>query len=73
MRVFLLVSVALLTSGCWTPGPAQLNPTRYPWAQKPITTYCIVSLEAPGATGITVGGGSAEMACKPPLKPNARP
>jgi hypothetical protein len=31
MRASLLLSLTLLTSGCWTPGLGQRDPTRYPW------------------------------------------
>jgi len=33
MRVLSLLPLALVTAGCWTPGPSQVDPTRYPWAQ----------------------------------------
>lgn len=31
MRARILLPLALLTTGCWTPGPGQRDPTRYPW------------------------------------------
>ena len=71
MRTLAVIPVALLSAGCWTPGPGELDPTRYPWDQRraaalPKGTYCIVSLEIPRAGGITIGGGSTvEMPCKP--------
>ena len=34
MRNALPIALMMLTSGCWTPGPGQLDPTRYPWDQK---------------------------------------
>ena len=70
MRFAPLLAASMLLGGCWTPGPGQLDPTRYPWDQpKPGGAYCIVSLEAPSATGITVGGASkVEMGCTPPAR-----
>ena len=72
MRNFALISLVLLTPACWTPGPGQFDPTRYPWNQpKPKGAYCIVSLEQPGATGITIGGqNTVNSACSP--RPNRR-
>jgi len=68
MRASTVIPLALLTTACWTPGPGQLDPTRYPWNQpKPKGTYCIVSLGQPGATGITVGGqNTMQLACQEP-------
>jgi hypothetical protein len=65
MRTLFLLPFTLLTAACWTPGPGQADPTRYPWDQpKPAGTYCVVSLEQPGASGITIGGQSAmQMGC----------
>ena len=34
MRILSIISLALLTSACWTPGPGQVDPTRYPWDQR---------------------------------------
>lgn len=70
MRSLVIIPFALLGAGCWTPGPGELDPTRYPWDQRPAAalkgSYCIVSLELPGASGITIRGGSTmEMACNP--------
>ena len=31
MRLPALIPLALLLSACWTPGPGQVDPTRYPW------------------------------------------
>jgi len=31
MRTLVLIPLALLTGGCWTPGPSQVDPTLYPW------------------------------------------
>ena len=31
MRILALIPLALLTTACWTPGPGQVDPTRYPW------------------------------------------
>ena len=78
MRV-IFVPVALLVVGCWTPGPGQMDPTRYPWDQPhvkrhplPEGSYCIVSLDVGGGTGITVGQQSpADMPCGiEPNRPN---
>ena len=84
MKALLPIAAALLTSACWTPGPGQVDPTRYPWDQprtKP--NYCIVSLENPAATGIVARGrvptfeevppgqlGAVHMPCK--VTPNGR-
>ena len=68
MRTLAVVIAALLTSACWTPGPGQLDPTRYPWDQpRRPGTYCIVSLELGSASGITVGGQqTAQLSCEQP-------
>jgi hypothetical protein len=72
MRTIAVIPIALLAAGCWTPGPGQLDPTRYPWDQPhrqlpPKGSYCIVSLETGSSTGISVGGGSTvDMPCKEP-------
>jgi hypothetical protein len=34
MRRLILPALALLTSGCWTPAPGQVDPTRYPWDRR---------------------------------------
>jgi hypothetical protein len=72
MRSFALIPLALLAGGCWTPGPGQFDPTRYPWDQpKPEDNYCVISLEQPSATGITIGGqNTVNSACS--LRPNRR-
>jgi hypothetical protein len=72
MRPSALAPVLLLTGGCWTPGPGQVDPTRYPWDQrKAAPGYCVVSLETGNAAGITVGGGgTTQMACS--VSPNSR-
>ena len=31
MRIPAAIPLALLLSACWTPGPGQVDPTRYPW------------------------------------------
>jgi len=31
MRAFALLPLALVTAGCWTPGPGKVDPTRYYW------------------------------------------
>ena len=31
MRILTLLPLVLLTGACWTPGPGQVDPTRYPW------------------------------------------
>ncbi len=78
MRVIFL-PVALLVAGCWTPGPGQMDPTRYPWDQAHLKqrpgagrSYCIVSLDAGGETGIHVGGQNrVDMPCGiAPNRPN---
>jgi hypothetical protein len=33
MRALLILPLALLISGCWTPASGQRNPARYPWDQ----------------------------------------
>jgi hypothetical protein len=64
MRRHMLLPLTLLLAGCWTPGPGQVDPTRYPWDQ-PKPGYCVVSLELPSSSGIVAGGGEAvHMACK---------
>ena len=70
MRFAPLLFAAALLGGCWTPGPGELDPTRYPWDQpKPMGDYCIVSLEAASATGISVAGASkVETGCTPPKR-----
>lgn len=67
MRTLAVVIAALLTSACWTPGPGQLDPTRYPWDQpRRPGSYCIVSLELGSSNGITVGGGQeVQLGCEP--------
>ncbi len=68
MRVLPLIPAVLLTGACWTPGPGQVDPTRYPWDQrKPAHSYCVMTLETGSATGITAGGANAvNLACKEP-------
>lgn len=34
MRSLAVIPLALLLAGCWTPGPGQIDPTRYPWDQR---------------------------------------
>ena len=74
MRTLVPVALALLTAGCLAPG--ERDPTRYPWNQPvPKGTYCIISLEAPSATGITrskptrqgnaARPGTMELTCNP--------
>ena len=71
MRRLAFTPLLLLTSACWTAGPGQIDPTRYPWDQKRVASYCVVSLETANATGITVGSGSVtQMACT--VSPNTR-
>jgi hypothetical protein len=78
MRILGLILLALLTAGCWTPGPGQLDPTRYPWDQPQLKrqarqgSYCIISLEMPGSSGISAGGQSTvDTDCKvAPNHPN---
>jgi hypothetical protein len=65
MRTLALIPLALLTTACWTPGPGQLDPSRYPWDPVNLrakATYCVVSLERPNATGITVPGDTRVVA-----------
>lgn len=71
MRAPATICLPLLLAACLAPG--ERDPTRYPWERpKPEAQYCIVSLELPGSTGITVGGRSVmHMACNPP--PRRRP
>lgn len=74
----LALPLALATGACWTPGPGQLDPIRYPWDQPrrpaqrvPAPEYCIVSLEDGHAAGIAAGGGGVvHMACQ--VSPNRR-
>ena len=33
MRGFALIPLALLVTACWSPGPGEMDPTRYPWDQ----------------------------------------
>ena len=75
MRQLAFLPLALLISACWTPGPGELDPTRYPWDQpRPRASYCIVSLETPSSTGITLGGGhSVQLGCDPPSKLMTKP
>ncbi len=75
MRILALVIATLLTGACWTPGPGQLDPTRYPWDQpRRPSTYCIVSLEVGSASGITVGGRqTAQLSCEQPRSRRAPP
>ncbi|GAA4718176.1 hypothetical protein H9L13_07520 [Sphingomonas lutea] len=52
--------VPLLLGACWTPGPGQVDPTRYPWDQRiahgvAAGDYCVVQLETPSPTGIGSG------------------
>jgi hypothetical protein len=71
--------LALLTAACWTPGPGQLDPTRYPWNQPhrlaraaAAPEYCVVSLESGSTAGIDTGGsGVMHMGCQ--VQPNRRP
>jgi hypothetical protein len=34
MRAVALVPIAVLLAGCWSPGPGQRDPARYPWDPK---------------------------------------
>lgn len=74
----LLVAPAAVLGGCWTPGPGQVDPTRYPW-DRPKPEYCIVSLELGSSAGIVArdsvptfeelpptGGNAVEFACTRP-------
>jgi hypothetical protein len=73
MRVIALAMLAMLTSACWTPGPGQRDPTRYPWDQRlnrvaeaPATgeaRFCVVSLEQPRSGIIVSGGAAVAMPC----------
>lgn len=67
MRIFILLPILLLTSACWTPGPGQVDPTRYPWDQRarPAASYCIISLETGSAAGIGPGSRTT-LTCKEP-------
>lgn len=78
MRTLALVALALLLGSCWTPGPGQIDPTRYPWDQprlkrtpqqmpSPVQeSYCVIMLETPASTGITAGGANGvNLTCKP--------
>ncbi|WP_156029986.1 hypothetical protein [Sphingomonas sp. URHD0057] len=73
MRTFAVFGIALLTSGCLAPG--QRNPTRYPWDQPPPkTTFCVVALEPPGTSGITIGRHRPELlGCSTPKAASRRP
>ena len=79
MRILVLIPLALATSGCWTPGPGQIDPTRYPWDQPHLrqakaqpqpelkANYCIMSLESGNSNGITaVGGNTVNLVCQEP-------
>ena len=77
MRRLALIPLAMLVGGCWTPGPGQIDPTRYPWdqpmlrqAQRPThASYCIMTMETGATTGITVDArNTVTMACKEPPK-----
>lgn len=72
MRVVALLPMAVLAAGCWTPGPGELDPARYPWDQiaRPRASYCIVSLETGSGSGITTKPGDAvHLACQEPNEP----
>jgi hypothetical protein len=77
MRFVLPFALAPLLAACWTPGPGQIDPTRYPWDQPQAKaaakgSYCIISLETPAASGITTGEpDGVQLACNAP--PNSRP
>jgi hypothetical protein len=69
--VSLALPLALVPSACWTPGPGQLDPTRFPWDQPqrlaraaPAEEYCMVSLESGSTAGIGAGGGGVQMGCQ---------
>jgi len=67
MRVAIGMPAVLLTGACRTPGPGQVDPTRYPWDQRKPASYCVVSLETPPASGIAAGGQNVmAMKCKEP-------
>lgn len=79
LRVVILTPALLLAGACWTPGPGQVDPTRYPWDQRarPSASYCVMVLETPAATGIVVRGsvpaleppppgGTMQLTCKEP-------
>ena len=84
MRRIPIAALALATTACWTPGPGQVDPTRYPWQQrKPAIEHCVIQLENPAATGIVARGSvpsfdqvppgqfdGVQMACN--VQPNAR-
>ena len=66
------VSLFLATAGCWTPGPGQVDSTRFPWDQrKAPANYCVMALETPSSSGITNNPQSTiSMACA--VAPNER-
>lgn len=77
MRTLALIALALVTAGCWTPGPGQLDPTRYPWDQPkrlalapPKADYCRLSLEVPSDTRIVARGQVPPFEQVPPQGAN---
>jgi hypothetical protein len=82
MRALTVLPLFLLAAGCLAPG--ERDPTRYPWdaGAQPIPetgeqqrpglegSYCIMSLEMPGTSGIVANPdaqrGAVQLACNPP-------
>lgn len=67
MRRIGIIALAFACASCLAPG--ERDPTRYPWdvRAQPRATYCIVALEQPASSGITVGGGNTvDLGCTPP-------
>ena len=65
MRSLALIPLALLTAACWTRGPGQLDPSRYPWDPANLNakaTYCIIAVDQPDGSGISTGGNAAIVA-----------
>ena len=77
IRALAAIPVALLAAACWTPGPRPLERQFYRWeAPERRTAYCIMSLELPSASGITVtpgGGNTMDLKCNPPAEPKYKP
>jgi hypothetical protein len=70
MRHLIILTLPLATTGCAWSGQGP-HPARYPWDQPQWhSSYCVMSLEVPSSSGITVRGGKpVELACTPPKMP----
>ena len=81
MRRIALIPLALLVSGCWKPGPGEVDPTRYPWDQpiapaqaqpRPAAKPEPVTGSEPAPTVAAAEPEREFIACVVPLEPVAQ-